>query len=51
METQELMIPKWTHQVKVFNDAIKSLEAIKVIADEFDGEVINKGVMKKVNEI
>ena len=37
METQELMIPKWTHQVKVFNDAIKSLEAIKVIADKFDG--------------
>lgn len=51
METQELMIPKWTHQVKVFNDAIKSLEAIKVVADKFDGKVINKRFITKLNEI
>lgn len=51
METQELMVPKWTHQVKVFNDAIKSLEAIKVIADNFDGKVINKRFITKLNEI
>ena len=51
METQRLMIPKWTHQVKVFNDAVKSLEAIKVIADKFDGKVINKRFITKLNEI
>ena len=51
METQRLMVPKWTHQVKVFNDAIKSLEAIKVIADKFDGKVINKHFITKLNEI
>ena len=51
METQILMVPKWTHQVKVFNDAIKSLEAIKVIADKFDGKVINKRFITKLNEI
>ena len=51
MEIQELMVPKWTHQVKVFNDAIKSLEAIKVIADKFDGKVINKRFITKLNEI
>ena len=51
METQRLMVPKWTHQVKVFNDAIKSLEAIKVIADKFDGKVINKRFITKLNEI
>ena len=51
METQRLMVPKWTHQVKVFNDAIKSLETIKVIADKFDGKVINKRFITKLNEI
>lgn len=51
METQRLMVPKWTHQVKVFNDAIKSLEAIKVLADKFDGKVINKRFITKLNEI
>ena len=51
METQRLMVPKWTHQVKVFNDAIKSLEAIKIIADKFDGKVINKRFITKLNEI
>lgn len=51
METQRMMVPKWTHQVKVFNDAIKSLEAIKVIADKFDGKVINKRFITKLNEI
>ncbi len=51
METQRLMVLKWTHQVKVFNDAIKSLEAIKVIADKFDGKVINKRFITKLNEI
>lgn len=51
METQRLMVPKWTHQIKVFNDAIKSLEAIKVIADNFDGKVINKRFITKLNEI
>ena len=51
METQRMMIPKWTHQVKVFNDAIKALESIKVIADNFDGKVINKRFITKLNEI
>ena len=51
METQKLMVPKWTHQIKVFNDAIKSLEAIKVIADKFDGKVINKRFITNLNEI
>ena len=51
MEAQRLMIPKWTHQVKVFNDAIKSLDAIKVLADNFDGKVINKRFITKLNEI
>ena len=51
METQRMMVPKWTHQVKVLNDAIKSLEAIKVIADNFDGKVINKRFITKLNEI
>lgn len=51
METQRLMVPKWTHQVKVFNDAIKSLEAIKVVADNFNGKVINKRFVTKLNEI
>ena len=51
METQRMMVPKWTHQVKVLNDAIKSLEAIKVIADNFDGKVINQRFITKLNEI
>ena len=51
METQKLMVPKWTHQIKVFNDAIKSLEAIKIVADKFDGKVINKRFITNLNEI
>lgn len=51
MESSRNMPIKWQHQVKVFNDAIKSLEVIKPLADKFDGKVINKRFTTAMNEV
>lgn len=51
MEFQDTMPLKWTKQVKVLNDGIKSLETIKPLADKFDGKVINKRFVKALNEV
>lgn len=51
MESSRNMPTKWQHQVKVFNDAIKSLEIIKPLADKFNGKVINKRFTTAMNEV